>query len=286
MSGLGLGETPGLVDPTLKAVKVTIIAGGGGAATIADGADVTQGAIADAAVTTDAPGTISAKLRGLITLFVNFLSRFPAVLGANGGLKVEGVAGGVAQPVSGPLTDTQLRLTAVPVSLATAPALVAGEAHIGEVGGKGLPITVTPTLTVGAGYVANDFVGTNNTGMTFAGAGRIVAGTGRVIGAILHDYVIASVAAELWLFTVTPAGLGLDSAAFTITDNLTCIGVIPFNTYYASALNSISNGEIKNGQLPYKCGAADTALYGALVTRGAPAYTNGLVSVSIFVDQD
>jgi hypothetical protein len=164
--------------------------------------------------------------------------------------------------------------------------LGAGENHIGEVGGKGLQITVTPTLTVGATYAANDFVGTSATGMEFAGAGRVAGGTGRIVGAILHDYVLASVAAELWLFTVTPAGLPADSAAFTITDNLTCIGVIPFNTYYASALNSISNGTIPNGQIPYKCAAADTKLYGALVTRGAPAYTNGLVSVSIFVDQD
>ena len=162
--------------------------------------------------------------------------------------------------------------------------IAAGENHVGEVGGKGLQITVTPTLTVGATYVSGDFVGTSATGMEVAGAARISGGTGRVVGAILHDYVVASVAAELWLFTVTPAGLPADSAAFTITDNLTCIGVIPFNTYYASALNSISNGIIPNGQLPYKCVA--TSLYGALVTRGAPAYTNGLVSVSIFVDQD
>lgn len=39
--------------------------GGGGAATIADGADVTEGAIADVAVTGDNSGTVSAKLRGL-----------------------------------------------------------------------------------------------------------------------------------------------------------------------------------------------------------------------------
>lgn len=39
--------------------------GGGGAVTIADGADVTEGAIADAKVTGDNAGTISAKLRGL-----------------------------------------------------------------------------------------------------------------------------------------------------------------------------------------------------------------------------
>ncbi len=39
--------------------------GGGGAVTIADGADVTEGAIADVAVTGDNAGTVSAKLRGL-----------------------------------------------------------------------------------------------------------------------------------------------------------------------------------------------------------------------------
>lgn len=206
-------------------------------AAVADGADVTQGALADAAVITDANGTISAKLRGLISLWLS-------------GLK-------------------------------------AGEAHIGEVGGKTVAISVTPTLTVGATYAANDFVGTNNTAMTFAGAARIAAGSGRVIGATLFDYTVSSVTAELWLFHTTPAGLGLDSAAFTITDadSLTCIGVIPFLTYYASALNSVSTGAIPNGQLPYKL-PAGTSLFGALVTRGAPAYTNGLVSVRIVVDQD
>jgi hypothetical protein len=41
--------------------------GSGGAVTIANGADVTEGAIADVAVIGDTPGTISAKLRGLLS---------------------------------------------------------------------------------------------------------------------------------------------------------------------------------------------------------------------------
>lgn len=41
--------------------------GGGGAATIADGADVTQGALADAVVAAGATGSLSAKLRRLTT---------------------------------------------------------------------------------------------------------------------------------------------------------------------------------------------------------------------------
>lgn len=44
---------------------VTSSGGGGGAVTVADGADVAEGAVADAKVTGDNAGTISAKLRGL-----------------------------------------------------------------------------------------------------------------------------------------------------------------------------------------------------------------------------
>lgn len=51
---------------TLQWVKETQASGGGGVAvTVADGADVTQGAIADAAVTGDTSGTVNAHLRGI-----------------------------------------------------------------------------------------------------------------------------------------------------------------------------------------------------------------------------
>jgi hypothetical protein len=53
------------VDNT-GALKVTSGGGGGGGAvTIADGADVTEGAIADAAVAAGATGSVSAKLRAI-----------------------------------------------------------------------------------------------------------------------------------------------------------------------------------------------------------------------------
>lgn len=55
-------------DPNTSSwVRETQASGGGGAVTIADGADVTQGAIADAVVAAGATGTISAKLRRLTT---------------------------------------------------------------------------------------------------------------------------------------------------------------------------------------------------------------------------
>lgn len=49
--------------PVSGTVSVSNFPAGGGAATIADGADITQGAIADAIVAAGASGTLSAKLR-------------------------------------------------------------------------------------------------------------------------------------------------------------------------------------------------------------------------------
>lgn len=60
---------PGYVQCDINGqVKTTASGGGGGGAvTIADGADVTQGAIADAAATAGSTGTLSAKLRLMTT---------------------------------------------------------------------------------------------------------------------------------------------------------------------------------------------------------------------------
>lgn len=69
VQGPGPTGQEGYPVPTVPATgaifPVSISSGGGGAATIADGADVTQGAIADAAVVGDLPGTVNAHLRGL-----------------------------------------------------------------------------------------------------------------------------------------------------------------------------------------------------------------------------
>ena len=299
--------------------------------TVAAGDNVTEGNTTDAAVSTDAAGTLSAKLRGLIVLMVNFLSRFPAALAANGGLKVEGVAGGVAQPISGAVTAdltkiagasvvvdngtaaTSLRVTVASdstgqiklaagtagigkltansgvdigdVDVTSLPAIPAGEYHIGAVGGNTTTITVTPTLTVHATYAANDYVGESGTAMAFANAARVNTGSGVILGAVLVDYALQSVACELWLFdaSVTPPN---DSAAWTISDAdaLKCIGVILFSVYYASALNSVSPGQFPNGNIPFK--STGTSLWGALVTRGAPAYASGDVSVRLVIAQD
>lgn len=81
--------------------------GGGGAVTIADGADEALGEIADAAVDTDAPGTVSGKLRGIVKLIAE---RLPAALGGNGGLKVD-IVGGSSSGVQYTDGDTDASIT-------------------------------------------------------------------------------------------------------------------------------------------------------------------------------
>ena len=135
-------------------------------------------------------------------------------------------------------------------------------------------VNATPVLTVAATYVANDYVGTSGAPITFSDVVDENGFSGFILGCQLIDYALQSVAGELWLFdtTVTPPA---DSAAWTISDAhaKTCIGVIPFSTYYASALNSVSQG-IPAAPIPFKCGAAVNDIYGCFVTRGAPAYAS------------
>jgi hypothetical protein len=122
--------------------------------------------------------------------------------------------------------------------------------------------------------------------MVFTDAARIINGTGWIVGASLIDYAKQSVACELWLFdtAITPPA---DSAAWTLTDAHAArkICVIPFSTYYASALNSISDG-VPARPAAFQTLAASKNIYGCLVTRGAPTYATGDLTVILDILQD
>lgn len=76
------------------------------AASQADGHSISIGSTTDSAASSDT-GTFS-----LIALFKRLLSKLttqlPAALGANGGLKIEGVASGTAVPVNGTVTASNV----------------------------------------------------------------------------------------------------------------------------------------------------------------------------------
>lgn len=86
---------------TLAWIKDTGTGGGGGAVTIADGADVAQGSVADAAwVSGD--GTVISLLK--------------TIASPSGGGLTDAQLRATPVPISGALTDTELRATPVPVS--------------------------------------------------------------------------------------------------------------------------------------------------------------------------
>lgn len=136
-------------------------------------------------------------------------------------------------------------------------------------------VTVSPTLTVHANYVANDYVGTSSSPMTFAAMARANGLSLMLDSLVIVDKALQSLALELWLFdtAITPPA---DSAAWDISDAdaAHCVGIVVVGAsdYKASASNSVASVAIGKR---VKAAAADTALYGAFVTRGAPTYASG-----------
>jgi len=162
-------------------------------------------------------------------------------------------------------------------------ALGAGETHIGQMGGKIATVQVNPVLTVAGAYSAGDFVGTSATALIFANAVRVSGGSGVIQSAELIDYALQSAAAELWLFD-TAITVPNDNAAWTLTDAhaATCIGIIQFSSYFASALNSVS---VARG-LGIAFKAVATTIWGALVTRGTPTYASLDLTARLNIMQD
>jgi hypothetical protein len=163
--------------------------------------------------------------------------------------------------------------------------IAAGETHIGSAGGNTITITVTPTLSSTDAYVANDYIGSSSDAMTFTNAARVAGGSGVIQSAVMIDYATTDCVGELWMFDAEPTPPA-NSAAWSISDadSLKCIGVIEFNRYYDSALNSVSNAH--NLGIAFTCAGGSRDLYGCFVTRGAPIYENGDISFRLTFLQD
>ena len=141
-------------DVANKAIRVNVVANsaGGGAVTIADGADIAEGATADVAITSDSAGTISAKLRGLVKWA---FERMPASLGQKAmaaSFPVVLSSDQSAVPVSGTVaTKTDLAPSSpalASVGVASAPAVAANAIR------KGLSATNTSNNRVSLGFGA------------------------------------------------------------------------------------------------------------------------------------
>jgi hypothetical protein len=80
--------------------RVSVVAGGGGPVTIADGADVAEGSTTDVAVTTDANGTLSAKLRGIIVILLRMFQLATPIRNQQVGIATDQIVDGGGNAVS------------------------------------------------------------------------------------------------------------------------------------------------------------------------------------------
>jgi len=145
---------------------------------------------------------------------------------------------------------------------------VASELHIGNVGGEGITIQQTPTVTAGA-YSANDAVGGL---LTFANAGRVSGRGGVVKNVLLIDDAGQDAVMELWLFDVTFTAM-VDNAAWAPSQadlrNLVC--VISTNDS-ANGWAAAGTPSVCSVECSYRYDPTATSLFGQLVTRGTPTF--------------
>lgn len=240
---------------TLAWIKQTAAAsGGGGPVTIADGDDVTQGAIADAAVVTDTTGTLSGKLRGLVKWA---FERMPAALGqatmANS-LPVVIASNQSAIAVSGTLTavttvgtitnvvhvDDNAGSLTVDGSVSLAAAIPAGTNNIGDI----------DVLTVPADPFGVNADAASATGSISAKL-RFIAGTGIPITGTVTVAAHAVTNAGTFAVQVDGAALTslqlLDDAIFqddTAFDDETSKGIVTMMMADETSTDSITEGDV------------------------------------------
>lgn len=135
-----------------------------------------------------------------------------------------------------------------------------------NVGGDGITISQTPTITAGA-YAAGDAVGGL---LTFANAGRQTGVGGVIKNIILIDEAGIDTSLELWLFdqAFTPMA---DNAAWapSTADLQNLVGIIYSSNGSWSAAGTPSVNDI---EVSKRYDVVGTSLYGQLVTRGTPTF--------------
>ncbi len=160
--------------------------------------------------------------------------------------------------------------------------LLAGENHIGEVGGR-TKVTNTSvtrpanTTAYAAGQVVASAGGSSI--FTFSGAARINAGSGVIIGVSLLDEANQTTKADfdLFLFSTSPTSQADQVALGTTNSDMeACIGRVQFlagnavianagagaagQTFYPSSLTN---------NIAFQAAAGSTTIYGILVARSA-----------------
>jgi len=165
----------------------------------------------------------------------------------------------LAVAVSGPLTDAELRATPVPT------VLTAGEAHAGEFGGRTVTRVINPVITAGA-YQAGDAVGDRLDFPNAVRAGGPLSGI--LMAFLLVDDAAQDAGLELWLFN-QPFTAMVDNAAWNPSeaDLENWIGTVRTADSREGYLTATGQSVVKvEFTLPFTLVGATLILYGQLVT--------------------
>jgi len=234
-------------------------AAGGGAVTIANGADAAEG------TTTDTPfvGAEDGTARTGISLWKGIKNALGIISGA-----------AVVTDANGTIQQYLRGLVKLWIA-----GLAAGEAHVGKVGGQKVRVSAAftrPSDTTA--YAAKDTVANATSGavvMTFTGMARVTGGSGYIVKAsILTSQTTNTEAFRLHLYNAAPTALQ-DNAACTAplyADGGSYVGTIDFPACKTEGTGGTAayvnvTGNIANSNLPmaFVC-AADANLYGILET--------------------
>ena len=158
-----------------------------------------------------------------------------------------------------------------------------GEAHVGQLGGEGVTIQQTPTVTAGA-YSANDAVGGL---LTFANAGRVSTGGGVIKNVLLIDDAGQDAAMELWLFDVTFTAMADNAAWAPSESDLRNLVAVISTDDSANGWAAAGTPSVCAIECSYRFDLEGTSLFGQLVTRGTPTFAaTDDVTVQIGLLQD
>ena len=167
------------------------------------------------------------------------------------------------------------------VIVGTMAALVAGEAHLGEVGANTFNAVVTPAVGAAA-FHANDVVGAK---LTLANAARVAAGSGIWHSLILTDAAKQAAALEIYLFNADLT-VAADNAAeaTSAADMLKCVGHVVIGATDWKTLANASVTSIKAG-FPYKL-PAGTSMYAFIRCTGTPTFTANCLQLTFGMLRD
>jgi hypothetical protein len=142
-------------------------------------------------------------------------------------------------------------------------------------------ISKTLSMPNAGGYTANDQVGGAN---TLSNACASTGGTVEVESISVVDKAKQSLALDVFFFDSSPTLASADNAEFEMTDaNLLaqCKGVVRVAAGDYSASKNGSFAQVRNLGLFLKALASSKDLYCVAVTRGAPTYADGDISLII-----